>query len=177
MRAVGREAEVDALVLLQEAAVAQRLLALCAPPPPATAAIMAEGLRDVRNGGIDMLQCGLTGGWGCAGDWDVAVAVVCEALHQLFVDTPAVLAVVHAQGYPVALLEKAVAGIPSLRMCASWPRSCVYALTSSWAGRCVDGRNPGQARGAAADVGHLCRPSGRSPGRALPSGPQVRPAC
>lgn len=51
-----------------------------------------------------------------AGDWEETVSIMCEALHQLFVENRALVTLVHEQGYDLRLLPLTVQGIPSMRM-------------------------------------------------------------
>ncbi|KAI5099789.1 integrator complex subunit 2 [Silurus meridionalis] len=43
--------------------------------------------------------------------------LICSLLHQMFIADPNIAKLVHFQGYPQALLQLAVAGIPSMHIC------------------------------------------------------------
>ncbi|XP_071945249.1 integrator complex subunit 2-like [Antedon mediterranea] len=82
-----------ALLAAQESTAVQILLEICLP---------FEG--EQRDGGmlnaIREVQC-----------------LVCSQLHQIFISDPALVKLVHFQGYPSELLPVTVAGIPSIHIC------------------------------------------------------------
>jgi len=117
--------EVDVLLVLQDAATVQLLLELCLPRADAP---MAEGTPGEARGSARPPALPRANGrspaswrpparWR-AGEWEETVSIVCEALHQLFVENRALLTLVHEQGYDLRLLPLTVQGIPSMRTCS-----------------------------------------------------------
>lgn len=80
--------DINNLILLQESTIVQQLLEILL------------NKSNIENGAMEEIR-----------------VLICTFLHDLFIETPLMIKLVHFQGYPSELLPITVDGIPSMHIC------------------------------------------------------------
>ena len=108
-----RAAFLSTLVMTQNAAIVQMLYEICLERPRSGAATEVEEAdaadSTANEAGADTSED--------LGQLQEARILVCTFVHQLFIDNPLLLKLVHFQNYSPKLIEVFVMGIPSMHVC------------------------------------------------------------
>merc|ERR1711966_388942 len=91
-----KQEELAAIVLTQDSTTIQLLLELCVVPQLPRSRLY----ENYANTTLEEVQI-----------------IICEVLHELFIEHPLLLKLVHFQGYEPSLIPMCVQGIPSMHLC------------------------------------------------------------
>ncbi|KAF2075623.1 hypothetical protein CYY_003091 [Polysphondylium violaceum] len=107
----GKQEEVSTLILTQESLIVQILLEICAIDK-----ISTPGLRKILSSTISITGNNQTPLYE-ASDIEEIRCQICNFIHQIFIEKPLIIKLIHFQGYHSLLLPITSALIPSMHIC------------------------------------------------------------